>query len=172
MDFQDVQPLITFALGLGAGVFADYKAHKWLLGREREAREAERETLRKQQRVDFQRQLLIDVQEAMHELAREMTEVHLHDLRATVQEGLPWGSSPYPPEQNAREGELRRMLMKLKVRVLDDDLRNLVGDASSVMYQVVFANNQAAAELAFSQVTPTVNATNERIGVLLREVYT
>jgi hypothetical protein len=94
--------LAIFLLGYGLKWLEGWFTHARTREREREARDDARRAQRREARIAFQRQTLLDLQEAMQQLARSAGAAHHHDLMAH-RAGAPWGeTSPAGLSQRCR----------------------------------------------------------------------
>jgi hypothetical protein len=70
-------PVLTLLLGYATKSLTDWLEHRRNTRREREAREAVRRDQRFERRTSFQRQTLLDLQEASMQLARSVGAIHI-----------------------------------------------------------------------------------------------
>lgn|ERR1700735_2607249 len=84
-------PVVTLIGGYLLKVFSDFLQHRRTLEREREAREALRRNQLEERRTTFQRQNLLDLQEAVSDLARATGQANVQGNKAYRETGR-WGT--------------------------------------------------------------------------------
>ena len=75
-------PVLTLLLGYAVKAASDWLQHRRTSERERQAREAARQDQLFERRTTFQRQTLLDLQEAVMRLARSSGAMHHQDVMA------------------------------------------------------------------------------------------
>lgn len=118
----------------------------------------------------FQRQTLLDVQEAIHDALRLVHHVYFEDLKAyrTTQR---WGSSLLPV---VLDEELRLAMRKVSIlveRVADDPLRSQIKTLMCSTAQIQLAPSEADALLRLEKTGADARQTLEQIGTVLRSHY-
>lgn len=111
-------PILTLILGFFLSMVAEIVRDHRQAARETRTREAERERERADRRDDFQIRTLLEVQEAAQELAK--TSEHLFV-------NLELGAND-DPELRAANVDALKLLNEVEVRVLDGELRSLIGE--------------------------------------------
>lgn len=135
---------------------------------ERQARREDAELRRQDERRRFHRETLIALQDALASLVRTTGEAHHHDLVHHRNTGEPWGRALLP------EGVSDRMLLhnvevlKLSVRMEDDQLRGLVSDLRSAASAVGTATSEDASRDCLLRMSTLYDVVVERIGELFR----
>ena len=118
----------------------------------------------------FQRQTLIDVQEAIHDALRFVYRVYFEDYdayRMTQQ----WGNSLLPAALNE---ELRLAMRKVSIlveRIADDPLRSQIKTLMCSTTQVQLASSETNARLRLEKTGADAQQTLEQIGTVLRSHY-
>ena len=118
----------------------------------------------------FQRQTLIDVQEAIHDALRLVHRVYFEDREAyrTTQR---WGSSLLPA---VLDEELRLAMRKVSIlveRVADDLLRSQIKTLMCSTAQIQLAPSEVDAFLRLEKTGTDARQTLEQIGTVLRSHY-
>jgi hypothetical protein len=93
----------------------------------------------------FQRQTLLDVQEALLEWAR-LNQMHAQADRAAFKQTGVWGKNLVGPELSEREMNANRRLALLKSRIRDDGLRARIGDCQNLEFQILMAPDRETAD--------------------------
>lgn len=127
---------------------------------------------RAERRREFERTTLLELQEAMANLARAAGEIHHFDsmqLRNTGQR------TQVPREMDEREFQARRRLAMLRERVLDDELRRLVGefaDATVAVEKVALMRGpEAESDARMMDAIAVQDRAYARLGVVLRGLF-
>lgn len=163
-------PVLTAFLGFAVKSLTDWFQDRRSARREREAREASRQEQRFERRIAFQRQTLLELQEAIFDLTRSTSELYLHDSNAYKASGQ-WGRSSFDDELSERARLCQARASMLYVRVRDDTTRELTVKVKQYSTDVAFRSKTAAE--AFNSVTNIAQVSdelNERIGELLRRM--
>lgn len=120
-------PLVGYAIAVGTELLRGRQARI----REREARRDTRQAAREDARDSFERETLLQLQDAVAALMRNTARVQ-HEEEMEYRRSGRWGRSALPEEI---EGEISiqfpRDVQRLRVRLLDDRLRELVNEWSS-----------------------------------------
>lgn len=158
--------LLGTAVGAAASIGTTWltNAHAAKLESQK-AREIRAETARA-----FQRQTLLELQEAVHILARKATESFLYD-RVRHSEGNEWGSVPIPDELDASLMESFRTVGILNQRVSNEVLRNKVVAFTETLADSVNAWSFDRATAARAVVIDDFGALSASIGECLRSNY-
>ena len=118
----------------------------------------------------FQRDTLLELQEAFHDEIRSAAQVHHADSMA-IQDGEEWGSNLLDEELNERARLTGRRTLLLLERIEDDNLRRHLKSVRSRISQVMVARDKASANAAFDTLMPESAAAMEHIGTVLRSLY-
>jgi hypothetical protein len=159
----------------------------WFAGRNDEARDrraAEREEVARQraraealedERHHFQLNLLLELQDALRVQARTTGEVIRQDLRTLQEMG---GLAQLGPDLDQRAYDGGVEFGRLRVRVLDDDLRNQLEDVHSFTSRVTVSavglrglsvpDIKAALEAGSNEMTMRFVQVNDLLGIMLR----
>ena len=118
----------------------------------------------------FQRQTLLELQDAFHDAIRLVARVHHEDCKAE-REGTPWGQN-YLPDGLAEDLRLAcRRVMLLVERVTDESLRQQIKSVMVLAYSVTDSSSRAEAAHRFDQATFQSVAAIEKSGTVLRSLY-
>jgi hypothetical protein len=162
-------PVFTLLLGYAMKAFSDWLQHRRTTEREREARAAARQDERANRRVAFQRQTLLDLQEAMMQLIRSAGAMHHRDVMEFRKTGK-WQKQLFGEElnENARLANARTSM--LAVRVRDDPVRDLVQTVKSHAIAAAMCGSQEEGERAMTAMGAAFEQLNQRIGETLRKL--
>jgi hypothetical protein len=165
---------VSVLLGFAAKAVSDWLQDKRALQRERETRDALRHDQLAERRASFQRQTLLDLQDALQDLARAAGAANVQDELAFQRTGN-WQRQPLGDELNQQAFLANRRVLLLTVRVRDLALRNAVRQFRDLTNDVQVTNRNATdAELRAASNTmlqssvPLLGQIHERIGELLR----
>lgn len=167
---NEINPAVWGLLGTLVGAAASVgttwiaNAHAAKLETQR-AQEIRAETARA-----FQRQTLLELQEAVHILARKSSESFLHDM-ARLREGKEWGAVPVPNELDVSLMESFRTVGILNQRVSNEALRNKVGAFTETLADSVNAWSFDRATASRAAVIDEFGALSVSIGDCLRSNY-
>ncbi len=161
-----VLPIITLLLGFGIAIVTGSLEHRRTLKREREARDAIRRDQRIERRDNFQRQTLLELQEAMFDLARTTGAMHHRDMMSYVKTGE-WEKNLFPDDLAEKDRLANARSQMLVVRVRDKTVRDLVQAFKDYAVKVTFADSRDASDLAWRQMADVNVELNNRVGELL-----
>lgn len=166
-------PVVTLVLGAAGGYLADAL---------RDSRAAAREAVaidraRQRERDAFQRETLIELQDWLAKLGRATGAIHHHDQMEHHRTQM-WARTPVGEEWNLGYREAQVNVNRLRVRVLDDDVRRVVREFSSASVDLILrkvaglTNDEARtrATHAFDRATSLNEPMQELIGDRLSEL--
>jgi hypothetical protein len=162
-------PVMTLLIGYGTKSFSDWLQDKRNIAREREAREAARQDQRYERRTNFQRQTLLDLQEASMQLARATGAAHHQDEMAYRTTGK-WQKQLLPSDLDEGYRLAQTLTSMLSVRVRDDSVRQLVKNLKTHSTEAMISANQDDSGRAMTNMASVHEELHERIGELLREI--
>lgn len=162
-------PVVTLVSGYLLKVLSDWLTHRRTREREREAREALRHDQLEERRTTFQRQNLLDLQEAVNDLARAAGAANVQDNRAYRQTGQ-WQKQLLGEELSENFRLAARRTSILNSRVRDDLVRELVQRFKDVSTGASFSPSKEAADSALNTMASVFEELNDRIGMLLRRM--
>lgn len=160
-------PVVTLVLGLVLKAVFDFLNERRAEERERKIRVEKRKELIQQQRLDNQRRLLIEIQEVLAKLMRAVARQHLEEVSNYRSTGE-WAKEMISEEVSVSTMEAFRQANLLRVRLLDDDLRQQVADLTSLCSRVTMAKSERDSELEWMNSGIFFDHVNERLGELLR----
>ena len=162
-------PVVTLLLGFFTKSLSDWAQHRHTTEREREAREAARREQRFQQRIAFQRQTLLDLQDALMQLARTTGEMHFHDKKAFRETGR-WQKQLYGEDLAERDRVANARTAMLGVRVADASVRDLLQQFKNQCTASILSENEEASECSLRKMGLVFESLNQRIGEILRKL--
>jgi hypothetical protein len=163
--------ILSVLAGFGAKWAGDALDDRRRSRREREARKEARRDLLRQRRSDFQRQTLLDLQEACMKLIRNAAQQHHADIMAFKQTGK-WQRHLLPAEVNEAGGEAQRATAVLTVRILDPEIRKLADELKSACAGLGKVDSLATGDGLLEHAGAIHDALNRRIGETLRTLDT
>jgi hypothetical protein len=167
--FPVLTALLGTSLGYAAKFFTDWLHDRRSAEREREARGAVRRDQLFERRTTFQRQTLLDLQEAALELARAVGLAHHQDylaFRATGQ----WGKQLIGEDLSERERLAHARTSLLGARVRDDPTRELVTKLKNYAGETVHSETRDESERALLGMGLALEELNQRVGEVLRKL--
>lgn len=162
-------PVVTLLIGFGTKWIADFAQHRWNARREREARLEQRRDLLRQRAADFQRETLLALQDSSAKLVRATGKSHHQDVLA-ARAGGAWGRQQLVDNVSDEFFQAQVATSTLRVRVRDDQVRNLALAVSDHCIAATMSTDQRAAERTLLVMSDASIALNERIGELLRNL--
>jgi hypothetical protein len=163
-------PVVTLIIGLVLKAVFDMTTDWRTASREREARQDQRRDAFRRTHIEFQRATLLELQEAIQQLARCTGQAHQEDVLASRAAGA-WKKQPLTKEVNEDFLRARTSIILLRVRVRDEEIRRLAELFSSACNATIFSETEGAAHDALQlRVIPAVTDLHERIGTILRSL--
>jgi hypothetical protein len=162
-------PVVTLLLGYGTKSLSDWFQNRRDVAREREAREAIRQEQRFERRSTFQRQTLLDLQEACMQLTRATGATHHLDEMSFRSSGT-WQRQLLPEELDKNYHLAQTRTLMLSVRVRDDVVRQLVEKLRSHSAKATMSTSQADSNREIANMVPIHDELQKRMGELLREI--
>ena len=136
--------------------------------RDRQLRILEVETQRINQRKDFQRKTLLDLQRAIQRYARAVGAAHHHDVMTARRIGT-WGYL-LSEELNQATFNTNVQLSVLATRVLDPELRSLISQFQTMATSILISTSESASEIAMRAWVQHSQDVNDRLGHILRNL--
>jgi hypothetical protein len=118
----------------------------------------------------FQRETLIELQDALHDELRAVALVYMADEAAYRESGA-WGRRLLGEELNNRVHVAGRRTLLLSERVADDDLRGHIKSLRARLTELQMARDVAVAERAHEVAMSMGISVMEHIGQVLRSLY-
>lgn len=162
-------PVVTLIAGLVLkGVF-DFLGDSRKNKAERQARIEKRREVFLMQRVEAQRKLLPELQEALSELMRCTSLINLSDLESS-RNGFEWGKEHLSEDLSERSRSAFMQVTLFRVRVQDEQLRTAIADLSLTCTGVTSAKTQFESNAALDEASFKYESANELIGQVLRDL--
>jgi hypothetical protein len=159
-------PVFTLLLGYITKSISDWLQHQRTGEREREAREAARREQLFERRSTFQRQTLLDLQEALMQLARTIGEMNSRD-NVTYRDTGKWQRQLYGADLAEGNRLANARTAMLGVRVRDDSVRDLLQQFKDHCTAVTMSASQADCERSLRSMSAVFVTLNQRIGEVL-----
>jgi hypothetical protein len=128
-------PVLTLLLGFATKSLSDWLENRRNTRRERAAREAVRREQLFERRTSFQRQTLLEIQEASMQLVRSVGAIHHEDKMAYRSTGE-WGKQRVGDDLSEANRLAQARTGMLAARVRDDTIRELIGKLKTLSVQV------------------------------------
>ena len=156
-------PVVMLVLGYLSKTLEGWATHKQTVTREREGRDAARQ----ERRDAFQRETLLDLQEAAQSLGHAAGEIHVFEALANPLGAQNYTTAPRERYEQFREGQAKTGLLGARVR--DEAVRAALVDfkqcaATAALHGI----NRIVATQAFDRLVTLSDTLNERIGTVLR----
>jgi hypothetical protein len=162
-------PFVTLALGYGIKTLEDWIQHRRTMAKEREARASMRHDQRIASRIAFQRDTLLQLQDAVQKLARAAGRTHHLDEMA-FRETKVWRKERLPEELNQGYLVAQTQTSMLSSRVRDDRVRELVAQLKTASTDVVLARDDRASHHGLQRIISLSEELHGRIGELIRTI--
>jgi hypothetical protein len=160
-------PVFTLLVGYVTKASTDWLQHRSTAERERQAREAARRDQLAERRAAFQRQTLLDLQEAIMQLVRTAGAMHYEDVMAFRTTGK-WQKQLIGEELAEKSRLANARTSMLAVRVRDDSARDLVQIVKDHATATVMSGSQEEGDRAMASMGAAFEDLNQRIGEILR----
>ena len=118
----------------------------------------------------FQRQTLLDLQEALLEWAR-VNGMHEHADRVAFKQTGVWGKNLVGPESSEREMDANRRLALLRSRIRDDGLRSRIGDCQDLEFRILMAPDGETVDAINRELAPAIQGCLTTAGDLARNLW-
>ncbi|HDR8984381.1 hypothetical protein [Burkholderia vietnamiensis] len=162
-------PVVTLVIGASLKAIFDYFSDGRLRKRELEARREQRRDAIRISRADFQRATLLELQEACQQLARATGRMAHEDLVAFRTTGK-WHMHRLSEETDQSSLKGFTSVSKLRVRVRDEEIRDLANTFSLKCIAVGSANTEEASDRELTRMGIVLDQLQEKIGAALRSV--
>jgi len=157
-------PIFTLLLGYCGSLFTEWRRDKRLEARERKAREELRQQAIEDRRASFQRETLLMLSELLFDI------INIGSKIAQVYKTTNAGITIDSELGNEFENTVAK-ISRYRVRVLDDELRALINKLQKHVFAQIFSKTANSEKDEYNNSLETFNKANERLGVLLRELY-
>lgn len=162
-------PIATLLLGYIAKSVTDGIDSRRTSERERIAREESRQDRLFERRNDFQRQTLLDLQEATMQSMRATASINHEDVMAFRKTGK-WGRQLVGDELSEAHRLANARVTILRVRVRDQAVRDLVRDLQANGTSLVMCGSEPESTRLLGTLFGVFDNLNGRIGELLRSI--
>jgi hypothetical protein len=161
-------PVLTLLLGFVAKGVSDWIDYKRNAAREAKKLKFELKQKLYDRRVEFQRQTLLDLQDAVAKLGRFAGATYMQDLKAFKATGE-WQKQRLSEDLDKEFTDTQRMVRILCVRLRDVDARQLVGKFSNECAMIGICGKDES-DKVMERMSLSFDELNNRIGELLREI--
>ena len=161
-------PVLTLVLGYVLKAVSGL-IDKRTLHRERVARDATRQAQIYERHVTFQRQTLLDLQDALNDLARATAALHVENEKIYHQTG-DWNMQDHTEAASENSRVAFRRMSTFRVRVRDDSVRELALKFGNLSSEVTTGNDRSMSFAALSGAFRVAEGLNECIGQSLRKI--
>lgn len=169
MTTQTWFPLLTFVLGYIGRSLSEWIQERRLIRREQHARSASRKEHLEERRSNFQRENLLNLQEALFRLARGAGGAHHHDLMVAKRTGK-WQKQLLPKDLDEMLTDAQARTAMFMVRTQDAGLREQVQQLKKLEVDITMARSRSDSEEAMASMGKLFIECNFRIGELLRRL--
>ena len=160
-------PTLTAFGGFVFGVLAEWLRDARAYSRERETKATARNEARIDRRRDFQRQSLLDLQDAICEMVAGVRQVYVEEV-AQMLGGREWSKVAASAETSTKAMNSRDRVIKLRARIRDDQTHKLTGDALVAIARLLAAPSDEVAKTNLGEVEGCLRIACERIGAVLK----
>lgn len=122
---------------------------------------------RTRERNQFQRETMLELQEQVAHLMRQIARANFEDLAAYQQTGT-WGKNKVGDELAEEHRAAMMRVAILSQRATDEQLRQQIENLSNASAHLTVARDPQEAEGQLERAQTTFNAIQERLGTLLR----
>ena len=158
--------LLGTVIGAAASI-----ATAWLAARSsHDLERAKSREERSEQARAFQRQTLLELQEAVHDVLRLVIRCY-HEDHLAHRAGQDWSKIVLSEEVSVGVRLALRRVFILVERVADDDLRVSVKHLTGTAERVLMAHSEKEARSHLDKITQDYEPLNEEIGTVLRRYY-
>jgi hypothetical protein len=164
---RDLLPVATLLIGYLTKSASDYIENRRAHSREREARDSARKDRLFEQRISFQRETLLALQDELMQLIRDTAVAHHHNVMTLRQTGK-LGLLPNDLDEGYRIHQAT--ISKLVSRVLDRQVRDLVERLRTESVETVLATSESAGDAFLKRAGQSHDQLNSRIGEVIRSL--
>lgn len=162
-------PVVTLLAGVALKGLFDWLGEGRKDAIDLRVRVEKRRELLLMQRLENQRKLLPELQEAISELMRAVGLINLADIKHSHSAGE-WGKGQLSGDLDEKARAAFRSVTLYKVRVHDDGLREAVSDLSITCSHVTLARSEAESREILDEASFKYEAVNDLIGKTLRSL--
>jgi hypothetical protein len=118
----------------------------------------------------YQRQTILELQDAFHDAIRLVAQVHLEDCKAE-RDGTPWGRNHLPDDLSENMRVANRRVMLLVERISDESLRTQIKSVMTLACSVTECSSRTEAVSRLDEATMQGVAAIVQSGAVLRSLY-
>jgi hypothetical protein len=138
--------------------------------RDRASKDEERREAARTARAEFRRSTLLDLQEECQKLARAAGRINHEDVMGYKRTST-WQRELLSEQANDRSREAFAAILKLRVRVDDEEIRSYTQEFTNACSGVVRATSEATSNKELAQAMRIQETLYERIGEVLRGIH-
>lgn len=157
---------IGTVIGALASIGTTYLSNKSAIDLQNETSKNER----RERHRSFQRETMLQLQDALHDAIRLIAKVHTEDKQAFSETGK-WGKNLLGDELSEGLRLANRKVMLLVERIADDSVRADVKNTMEMATNVTFCESQEQSEALLDRVFNESVVSIEKIGAALRSLY-
>ncbi len=131
---------------------------------------AKRQDDRRLGRDNFQRETLLDLQDAANALQRALFLIHMHDVRTSKATGT-WGGTPVGEEIAEAENQAHLKIATMRSRIADDEIRALCETLIKAAGTIISTTDEAEADHALHASMQTTTRIQELTGERIRGTF-
>lgn len=162
-------PVLTTIIGFATGSINEWLRDRRTSKRDSEARDALRRAQLAERRANFQRETLIDLQDAVTKFTRITGKMH-HIERMELKKTGKWGGFLFPEGLSDSALEANVKIMVLNSRVRDEHIRELAERFRGHANKIGILPSPQATEDASLKMIETIDPLHKRIGEILRKL--
>lgn len=163
-------PVVTLLLGFVASGLLEYFRDFRQYQRESSARADERESIARQRNQEFQRQTLIDAQDAASKLLRATGKAHYEDVVQFRKSGK-WKENLLSNETDQELFSQNAGLSVLSSRLNDEKIRELAGQLRTLCVDAQMAASEKIGDQLLVTIAKVGSEFDERIGAEIRQAF-
>ena len=167
--FTTLLPIFTLILGIFLTSAFEYFREGRTSKREQKVRKVKREESIVSNRIEFQRETLLKLQEAINEMGRQTSKLHIFDLDH-LRKGGKWQDPILPPDVDEAQRAAVSLVSLLYVRLHDKNIKMLVDEFRTDANNTLKSVDKLNAEQAFQKMHKTFVLLNEKIGEQLLDL--
>ena len=160
-------PVVTLILGLALKAIFDLFNERRVEARDARIRIEKRKESIQLQRIENQRKLLLNIQQALAKLMRAVACQHLEDVTNQRLKGE-WAKESISEEVSTAVREAFMQVNLLRVQLLEEDLRGQVSTLTSLCTGVTMAKDENESVTNWMSSSVVFDQLNDRIGEVLR----
>lgn len=161
-------PVVSALLGFATAVVTEHLRDARTKKREREARTDARRIQIAERRIGFQRETLLNLQEAVLEEARSAGQICVADEREYRKTGKCPPMLPEDLNEKARFNTVKTLMLTERIR--DKEVRDLMETFRTYTNQVGICRSLEAERAALQNMQNALSPLHKRIGIVLRQL--